>query len=55
MAFFSPLGPDIVIGVPSTSPGDLCQKLHEERMRYLVAELDIKVCYLIVREVICFE
>ncbi|KAK3789575.1 hypothetical protein RRG08_016254 [Elysia crispata] len=33
---------DIVIGVPSTSPGDLCQKLHEERMRYLVAELDIK-------------
>ncbi|GFN98384.1 gmk_0 protein, partial [Plakobranchus ocellatus] len=33
---------DIVIGVPSTSPGDVCQKLHEERMRYLVAELDIK-------------
>ncbi|CAL1542802.1 unnamed protein product [Lymnaea stagnalis] len=33
---------DILIGVPSTTPGDLCQKLHEERMRYLVAELDIK-------------
>ncbi|CAG5132948.1 unnamed protein product, partial [Candidula unifasciata] len=33
---------DILIGVPSTSSGDLCHKLHEERMRYLVAELDIK-------------
>uniref|UniRef100_A0A2C9LAC5 Uncharacterized protein n=1 Tax=Biomphalaria glabrata TaxID=6526 RepID=A0A2C9LAC5_BIOGL len=33
---------DILIGMPSTTPGDICQKLHEERMRYLVAELDIK-------------
>ncbi|XP_005097291.1 uncharacterized protein LOC101859401 [Aplysia californica] len=33
---------DIVIGMPSTTPGDLHQKLQLERMRYLVAELDIK-------------
>ncbi|XP_059139647.1 uncharacterized protein LOC131927817 [Physella acuta] len=33
---------DLSIGLPSTTAGDLCQKLREERMRYLVAELDIK-------------
>lgn len=33
---------DIVIGMPSTSPGDLTAKLREEHMRYLVAELDIR-------------
>lgn len=29
--------------MPSTSPGDLTAKLREEHMRYLVAELDIRV------------
>ncbi|CAI9722776.1 Hypothetical predicted protein [Octopus vulgaris] len=33
---------DIIIGMPSTTPGDLCGKLREEHMRYLVAELDIR-------------
>ena len=34
---------DIVIGMPSTSPGELENKIHTEHMRYLVAELNVKV------------
>ncbi|XP_069125487.1 uncharacterized protein [Argopecten irradians] len=33
---------DILIGVPSTTSGDLDSKIQDEHMRYLVAELDIK-------------
>ncbi|XP_033755704.1 uncharacterized protein LOC117338457 [Pecten maximus] len=33
---------DILIGVPSTTSGDLDGKIQDEHMRYLVAELDIK-------------
>lgn len=34
---------DILIGMPSTSPGDLQSKIQDEHMKHLVAELDIKV------------
>ena len=34
---------DMLIGMPSTSITDLDEKLYLEHMRYLVAELDIKV------------
>ncbi|KAK3091951.1 hypothetical protein FSP39_023952 [Pinctada imbricata] len=33
---------DILIGLPSTSPGDLHSKIQDEHMRYLVAELNTK-------------
>ncbi|KAL3877445.1 hypothetical protein ACJMK2_035151 [Sinanodonta woodiana] len=33
---------DIIIGMPSTSPGDLQSKIQGEHMRYLVAELIVK-------------
>ena len=39
MSFFS----DILMGMPSTYPGELESKIHWEHMRYLVAELDVKV------------
>ena len=34
---------DCLIGVPFTTPGDINRKVQEEHMRYLVAELDIRV------------
>lgn len=34
---------DILIGMPSTSPGDLQSKIQDEHMKHLVAGLDIKV------------
>ncbi|XP_062594006.1 uncharacterized protein LOC134255480 isoform X1 [Saccostrea cucullata] len=36
---------DILIGMPSTSPGDLESKIQDEHMKHLVAELDIKPKY----------
>ncbi|KAK2155090.1 hypothetical protein LSH36_249g00040 [Paralvinella palmiformis] len=33
---------DILIGMPSTTPGALYEKLHEEHNRFLVAELNVK-------------
>ncbi|XP_022314520.2 uncharacterized protein LOC111119021 isoform X2 [Crassostrea virginica] len=36
---------DILIGMPSTSPGDLQSKIQDEHMKHLVAELDIKPKY----------
>lgn len=33
---------DIIIGAPSTTPGNLMAKIHEERTKYLIAELDIE-------------
>ena len=33
----------MLIGLPSTSPGNLDSKIQDEHMRHLVAELDIKV------------
>ncbi|XP_041363220.1 uncharacterized protein LOC121378908 [Gigantopelta aegis] len=33
---------DVFVGMPSTTPGDLCTKVKEEHMCYLVAELNIK-------------
>lgn len=34
---------DILIGMPATAPGDVEAKIQDEHMKYLVAELDIKV------------
>ena len=30
---------DCLVGMPATTPGDLHGKLHEEKLKYLVAEL----------------
>ncbi len=34
---------DILIGMPYTTPGDILQKVREEHMRCLVAEMEIRV------------
>ena len=34
---------DIAVGMPSTSPGNIARKIQEEHIRFLVAELNIKV------------
>ncbi|KAL4240910.1 hypothetical protein ACF0H5_001692 [Mactra antiquata] len=36
---------DILFGMPSTSPGDIEQKIRLEHQRYLIAELDVKSNY----------
>ncbi len=38
-----PFVSDILVGVPYTTPGDIPRKVQEEHMRYLVAELDVRV------------
>ena len=38
---------DCLVGLPSTTHGDLDNRLHEEHMNFLVAELNVRVSWLL--------